>query len=75
MLKTARCSGQGEDVADALSKGDWERAWPIIPLKNDDPDVVPVSLLRWISNPVPDLSLGEKVLSDMAKYTKVLHLD
>ena len=67
-------SGPGEEVADALSKGDWERAWPIIPLKNVDPDFVPVALLKWINNPVPDLSLGEKVLSEMSKYTEVLYL-
>jgi hypothetical protein len=75
LVKTRRCSGQGEVVADALSKGDWEVAWQVMPEKNVDPGIIPVSLLKWISNPTPDLSLGLKVLSDMSKYTKVLHLE
>jgi hypothetical protein len=75
VTKTRRCSGKGETAADALSKGEWETAWDLMPQKNTDPGVIPVSLLVWITNPVPDLNLGRRVLSDMAKYTKVLHLD
>ena len=74
VVKTPRCSGVGEEVADALSKGDWNRAWPLMPWKNEDPGHVPRSLLRWIGNPIPDLDLGIKVISEMATYTNVLHL-
>ena len=45
-----------------------------MPEKNDDPGKIPVSLLRWIHDPVPDLELGSKILMEMMKYTKVLML-
>ena len=70
--KTPRISGHGEMVADALSKGDWGRAWPLMPEKKEDPQYVPRSLLRWIYDPVPDMSLGLKVLEEMSHYTAVL---
>ena len=73
-LALCRCSGQGEVAADALSKGDWSTAWMSMPLKQDDPGRIPVSLLKWIADPTPDLELGSKILSDMMSYTKVLHL-
>ena len=73
--KTKRCSGIGEIAADSLSKGDWDEAWQSMPDKNEDPGKLPVSLLHWITNPLLDMNLGKKVLSDMSKYTKVLHLD
>ena len=74
VLKTRRCSGTGEEAADALSKGDWDRAWANMPGKDVDPVRVPVTLLQWIGNPKVDLNLGKKVLCDMLNYTKVLHL-
>ena len=73
-LALCRCSGLGEVAADALSKGDWSTAWMSMPLKQDDPGRIPVSLLKWIADPTPDLELGSKILSDMMSYTKVLHL-
>ena len=54
--KTPRVSGIGEVVADALSKGDWNTAWPLMPGKNVDPAFITVVLRKWISNPVPDMS-------------------
>lgn len=45
-----------------------------MPSKNTDPGRIPVALLKWINDPVPDLSLGKKALSDMMNYTKVLTL-
>ena len=65
-----RCSGQGEIAADALSKGDWETAWTAMPEKNDDPGKIPVSLLKWIQDPMPDLELGYKILVDMMEMNK-----
>ena len=73
--KTPRVSGDEEIVADALSKGDWERAWPLMPHKNVDPEFIPIVLRKWIAHPVPDMSLGSKVLAEMAKYTNVLYLN
>ena len=75
VIKTKRCSGEGELAADAISKGEWDLARQYIPYKKDDPEFIPRVLLRWISNPMPDLELGSRVLSEMATYTKVLHLD
>ena len=75
VVKTKRCSGPGEEAADALSKGDWERAWDNMPLKDIDPGRVPRSLLKWITNPSPDMMLGERILSDMSKYTEVLYME
>ena len=75
VVKTRRCSGDGEIAADALSKGDWELAWKSMPQRMVDPGRVPRAALRWITNPMPDLSLGSRILKDMAGYTKVLYLE
>ena len=75
VTKTKRCSGEGELAADAISKGQWDLVKQYIPNKKDDPEFIPRVLLRWISNLVPDLELGSRILSEMSTYTKVLHLD
>ena len=72
VIKTKRCSGPGEEAADALSKGDWSRAWSFMPHKKTNPGRIPVSILEWMTNPEPDLDLGSKILHDMSKYTDVL---
>ena len=74
VAKTRRCSGAGEEAADALSKGDWARAWNNMPLRNENPGRIPRALLIWINNPTPDMDLGGKILSDMSEYTEVLYL-
>ena len=65
----------GELAADALSKGEWDRAWELIPDKLVDPAFIPRTLLMWISNPMPDMELGNKVLREMSRYTSVLLAD
>ena len=55
-----RCSGQGEIAADALSKGYWETARAAMLEKNDDPGKIPVSLLKWIHDPVPEFRISHK---------------
>ena len=45
-----------------------------MPEKNVNPGKIPVSLLKWIHDPVPDLELGHKILVDMMEYTKILML-
>jgi hypothetical protein len=45
-----------------------------MPEKNTDPARIPTALLKWISDPVPDLYLGRKILLDMMDFTKVLAL-
>ena len=74
VVKTKRCSGEGEIAADSLSKGDWAVAWGSMPEKNVDPERIPRAALRWINNPTPDMNLGEKILMDMSKYTNVLYM-
>ena len=73
MEKTRRCSNQQTEAADALSKGDWNRAWENMPLKEVNPRRVPRVLLRWISNPIPDLNLGEKIVEEMSEFTAMLY--
>ena len=75
MVKTKRCSGQGEIAADALSKGDWDTAWLNMPDRDVDPGRIPRSILIWINNPIPDLDLGKKILKDMSKYTDTLFIE
>ena len=74
VLKTPRCSGQKELAADGLSKGDWEGIWQLMPKKDKDPSKNPRVLLSWIRNPIPDMKVGERVLAEMSRYTKVLYL-
>ena len=74
VVKTKRCSGDGEIAADALSKGEWDTAWAHMPYKKNDPGKIPAALLKWIANPTIDMELGAKILSDMSIYTKVLYL-
>ena len=73
--KTKRCYSPSEIAADSLSKGDWDTAWQNMPMKREDPGKIPRAALRWISNPVPDMNLGHKILADMSKYTNVLLRD
>ena len=62
-------------MADALSKGDWDSAWPLMPRKEVDPRRVPRTILKWIQHPQPDMLLGEKILAEMDEYTEVLYMD
>ena len=50
----------------------WPRAWSFMPKKNTNPGRIPVLILRWMTNPEPDLDLGKKIMYDMSKYTDVL---
>ena len=36
VVKIGRCSDQGAEASDALSKGDWDRAWCNMPNKDND---------------------------------------
>ena len=74
IVKTRRCSGPAEEAADALSKGEWERAWALMPKKDKDPGRIPREILAWVQNPTPDLRLGEKIVKDMSVYTNMLYM-
>ena len=74
VIKTKRCSTPAADIADALSKADWDRAWQQMPFRDANPGRIPPTILKWINNPVNDMDLGDKILCDMSDYTKVLYL-
>jgi len=67
-------------MADALSKCAFSRFWDIaasadysaLPL---EPAWIPVPILVWLQDPVPDDFLGDKILRELAKRTLVLGLN
>ena len=73
--KITRCSNDGSEMADSLSKGAFMRfhaqakqaGWDI-PLEMA---WVPTALKAWISNPLPDDFLGQRILSELSLYTPV----
>jgi hypothetical protein len=77
ILKIRRCSDAGSEIADALSKAEFQRArstaqlhgWPL----QVEPVRVPVSLLRWIDKPVPDDDLADRILVELAKDGPILN--
>ena len=64
-------------MADALSKCAFSRFWDLakragfsyLPL---EPAWIPLSLVSWVNDPVPDDDLGNKILCELAKRTLVL---
>ena len=76
LVKITRCSNDGANLADALSKGAMSRFWElvedsdfILPL---EPEVVPGPIVCWATNPQPDFDLGEKILRHLAGELEVL---
>ena len=75
--KITRCSTPLADMADALSKGAFNRFWALAGATVDvtlplEPGWVPSSLLHWVSAPTADEDLGHKILLQIAQRTKVL---
>jgi hypothetical protein len=76
MDKVTRCSSTGPLLADALSKADFvkfrdvarESDWEL----QLEPAKVPVSVLKWIENPVVDDDLGDKILVEISNEVLVL---
>ena len=74
--KVLRCSVPGAAMADALSKGAFDKCRGIAegegcPLRRD-PACVPPALLAWVANPQADEELGADILRDMRKRALVL---
>lgn len=74
--KITRCSSIETDMADALSKADFNRFWNLearsnlqLPL---DWAEIPSVLLKWCIHPKPDLQLGDRILEHLAKSTSIL---
>jgi hypothetical protein len=61
-------------MADALSKGDFDRFrnTPGGTEFNGQPESVPLALLRWAARPTADDGLGDKLLQDLATRMAVL---
>jgi hypothetical protein len=74
--KITRCSNAGSRVADALSKGEFERArkeaaadgFPL----GVEPGRVPKQLLQWIDHPSADYDLGSRILEELSAHRPVL---
>ena len=76
IVKITRCSTPLADMADALSKCAFSRFWHLAKansyLLEQAPAWIPPALVAWIQNPVPDDDLGQKILNNLAAFTKVL---
>jgi hypothetical protein len=76
VLKIRRCSGPGAEMADAISKADFNRFrrtgldyhWPLAVA----PAAIPAALLHWVANPSPDDDLGRKILKNICETVPVL---
>ena len=77
ITKITRCSTPLAQMADALSKCAFSRFWDLakragfsyLPL---EPAWIPLSLVSWVNDPVPDDNHGNKILCELAKRTLVL---
>ena len=63
--KVARCSTRGAMAADLISKGDFTSFFDCSPESPVDPSRIPPVLVRWLSWPVVDYNLGEKIALDL----------
>ena len=67
ITKIRRCSTDMAIVADHLSKANIREARRIVPTMTSAPEETPRTLIRWIRDPEPDLSLGKLILMEMAR--------
>ena len=63
--KVARCSTRGAKAADCLSKGEFREFFWCSPESPVDPMRIPAVLVRWLTWPVVDLSLGTKIAREL----------
>lgn len=78
IVKITRCSNPGADMADAISKADFNRFWAINAIAEFgcpcEQAWVPVSLLSWLENPCTDDKLGDRILGEIGQRTSLLSL-
>ena len=71
VVKITRCSNAGANMADALSKADFDRFWQLDALSGMGCGIeqayVPVSLLAWLEHPVPVEDLGQRIVADLRR--------
>jgi hypothetical protein len=72
ILKIRRCSDNTSRAADALSKSNFQSARSICQL-DTEPASIPVSLLKWVDQPVLLDNLADDILCEIAKCAPVLN--
>ena len=67
VTKIARCSSRESIAVDALSKGDFGAFFGASPNSTAEPLRIPATLVRWLSAPVVDFSLGGRIVTEWRK--------
>lgn len=68
VLEITRCSSRSSIAADAISKASWDTLDKVMPLRNPDPEKIPVSFVKWLyteGGPKADRDLGEKIIREL----------
>ena len=77
--KVTRCSDPGSQMADALSKAEFDKFKEVSHghgyEMNSGKAVVPEVLIEWIYNPKYDATLGNRILAEMKNATSLLGFD
>ena len=71
IVETRRCSGYGENVADAIAKGDMI-SLSKMGLQNASWSRPSRVLMDWIKKPVVTPSLGKKLLDELSSFMDVI---
>jgi hypothetical protein len=74
--KITRRSDTGAILADELSKGKLRRFRDRLPdnwALPIEPAAIPTAILQWIADPKPQPHLGDKILDELRRNTKLLH--
>ena len=72
LSKIERCSNTNAIIADLLSKAAFKEFYELMPERETEPAWIPRELLLWIQDPREDMQLGKRILTEMAKYTKII---
>ena len=67
-----RCSCREALVADAISKSNFTTFRTLMRGSERFPRRAPTALINWVLDPKPDRDLGDKILQEMSKSTRVL---
>jgi hypothetical protein len=74
IVKVGRVTGDGEIVADALSKGEFEKAFGVMKLK-EKAERMPRALLKWVENPRVTARLGMEILENLRVKIPILPME
>ena len=73
VVKTPRCSGRGELIADHLSKTNIPEAAALIGYHHELLDV-PRTLIKYLQHPTPTRCLGQAILRELMQGTEILDM-